>query len=372
LPPDRPKPLLLGFYLPQFHAIPENDQFWGKGFTEWRQIACGVSRFPGHYQPRIPRDLGFYELNNLDTFRAQADLAKAAGIQAFAFYYYWFNGKRVLERPLDTLLASSVDMPLLIIWANENWTRTWDGSETEVLLRQDYRRQDEDFLLEDLARHFLDHRYIRIAGRPLFVIYNPESIPEPASTIDRWRGIFATRYGCEPLIFMAQTFGARDPRRYACDGAIEFPPHKTAEKLARRLTPDAYSPGCASQILSYDDFVDASLNEEPPPYHLIKTAVPSWDNEARRPNRSLTLEHLSPAKYQAWLRRLILRAIEKPILGTPIVAINAWNEWAEGAYLEPDVYYGSSFLNATARAYVSAIAAHASAQSDHINRGNGR
>ena len=263
-------------------------------------------------------------------------------------------------------------MPLLIIWANENWTRTWDGSESEVLLRQDYRRQDEDILLKDLARHFLDHRYIRIAGRPLFVIYNPKSIPEPASTIDRWRRIFATRYGFEPLIFMAQTFGARDPRHYACDGALEFPPHKTAEKLAPRLTPDAYSPGYTSHVHRYDDFVDASLNEEPPVYHLIKTAVPSWDNEARRRNRSLTLEHLSPAKYQAWLRTLILRAIEKPILGTPIVAINAWNEWAEAAYLEPDVYYGSSFLNATARAYVSALADHASAQSDDINRGHRR
>jgi hypothetical protein len=372
VPPDRPKPLLLAFYLTQFHAIPENDQFWGKGFTEWRQIARGVSRFPGHYQPRIPRDLGFYELNNLNTFRVQADLAKAAGIHAFAFYYYWFNGKRVLEKPLDMLLASRVDMPFMILWSNENWTRTWDGSESEVLLRQDYRRQDEDALLKDLARHFLDDRYIRIAGRPLFVIYNPESIPEPASSIDRWRRILATRYGLEPLFFMAQTFGARDPRHYACDGAIEFPPHKTAEKLVGRLMPDAYTQGCRSQIIRYDDFVGASLNEEPPVYHLIKTAVPSWDNEARRPNRSLTLEHLSPAKYQAWLKRLILHAIEKPILGTPIVAINAWNEWAEAAYLEPDVYYGSSFLNATARAYVSALAQHASAQSDDINRGHGR
>jgi hypothetical protein len=358
---DVPRPLLLAFYLPQYHAIPENDQFWGKGFTEWRQIARGASRFPGHYQPRIPRDLGFYDLSSLSTLRAQAELAKGAGIQAFAYYYYWFNGKRVLEKPLNMLLESDLEMPFMILWANENWTRTWDGSEHEVLLKQDYRREDEDALLKDLSRHFLDARYVRVAGRPLFCIYNPDSIPEPVTTIGRWRKILGSRCAIEPLIFMAQTFGARDPREFGCDGALEFPPHKTAEKLVGRLTPDAYSPGYSSQILAYDDFVDTSLNEVTPEYPLIKTAVPSWDNESRRPNRSLTLEGLSPAKYQAWLRSLLLRAIDKTILGTPIVAINAWNEWAEAAYLEPDVYYGASYLNATARAYVSAVNDYASA-----------
>jgi hypothetical protein len=163
------------------------------------------------------------------------------------------------------------------------------------------------------------------------------------------------RYGLEPLIFMAQTFGARDPQQYGFDGAMEFPPHKTAEKMVGRLAPDAYAPGFIGQVLNYDDFVAESLKELPPGYDLIKTAVPSWDNESRRPNRSLTLEKLSPEKYQAWLRTLIERAIERPIRGTPIVAINAWNEWAEAAYLEPDVHYGSSYLNATARAYVTAV-----------------
>ena len=188
-----PVPLLLAFYLPQFHAIPENDQFWGKGFTEWRQLPRGVSRFPGHYQPRIPRDLGFYDLNNLDVLRAQADLAKAAGIHAFGFYYYWFNRRRVLAKPLELLLASDLDMPFMIIWANENWTRTWDGSESEILLQQDYDLQDEDSLLQDLARHFQDHRYFCIDGRPLFVIYNPKSIPDNVATIARWRNILALR-----------------------------------------------------------------------------------------------------------------------------------------------------------------------------------
>jgi hypothetical protein len=351
------QPLLMAFYLPQFHAVPVNDINWGKGFTEWRQVARGVSRFPGHYQPRMPRDLGFYDLNNPSVMRAQAALAKAAGVQAFAFYYYWFNGERVLEKPLDMLLASDLDMPFLLVWANENWTRAWDGSEAEVLLRQDYRSEDEGALLKDFARHFFDDRYVQINGQPLFIIYNPESIPDSTKTIGRWRNILSSQYGLKPLIFVAQTFGARDPEKYGCDGAIEFPPHKTAERLEGRLIPDAYAPGCASQIIRYEDFVEASLGEADTHFPLIKTAVPSWDNEARRPNRSLTLECSSPAKYQAWLHELILRALRKPVYGVPMVAINAWNEWAEAAYLEPDVYYGASYLNATARAYASATRA---------------
>jgi hypothetical protein len=355
LPSESLRPMLMAFYLPQFHPIPENNQFWGTGFTEWRQLTRGVSRFPGHYQPRIPRDLGFYDLTQLDTLRAQTALAKAAGVNAFSYYYYWFNGKRLLERPLDMLLGSDVDMPFTILWANENWTRTWDGSESEVLVRQDYRQEDESALLADLARHFVDARYIRLNGRPLFFIYNPANIPDTLATVKRWRGILAKNYAVEPLFFMAQTFGARDPKDYGFDGAMEFPPHKTAERLVGRLTPDAYSTEYRGHLIAYDDFVAASLAEQEVDYHLIKTAVPSWDNESRRPNRGLTLEGLSPAKYEAWLRELLLRAIKRPIGGTPIVAINAWNEWAEAAYLEPDVHYGASYLNATARAYASVL-----------------
>ena len=357
-PTDGPKPLLLAFYLPQFHAIPENDQFWGTGFTEWRQLPRGVSRFPGHYQPRIPRDLGFYDLSDLNALKAQCQLATAAGIQAFTFYYYWFNGRRVLEKPLNRLLDSDVNMPFMILWANENWTRTWDGSETELLLKQDYDLKDEPALLDDLARHFLDPRYVRIGGRPLFVIYNPEKIPDAPTTVARWREGLKARCRVEPLIFMAQTFGARDPGEYGFDGALEFPPHKTAENLVTRFRPDAYSSDYDGMLVAYDKFVAASLNEPDKDYPLIKTVVPSWDNEARRPNRGLTLTGLSPSKYEHWLRTLIVRAMQKPILGTPIVAINAWNEWAEAAYLEPDVYYGASFLNATARAYQAAVTGH--------------
>ena len=349
------EPWLIAFYLPQFHAIEANDRFWGKGFTEWRQLPRGISRYPGHYQPRTPRDLGFYNLLTSEALERQFAMAKAAGVTAFAYYYYWFNGTRVLEKPLDNLMASDLDVPFMIIWANENWTRTWDGSESSVLLRQDYRESDDEALVADLARHFADPRYIRIDNRPFFVIYNPGNVPDAAETIDRWRGLLRTQHGLDPLIFMTQTFGRRDPAIFGLDGAMEFPPHKLTDVLPGRRTPDAYSSSFTGRVIDYEDFAMASLSEPAQDFPLVKTAVPSWDNECRRPNRGLSLEGTSPRKYEAWLRALYIKAMQRPILGQPIVAVNAWNEWAEGAYLEPDVHFGAAYLNATARARRSAL-----------------
>lgn len=350
------KPLVFAYYLPQFHPIPENDQFWGTGFTEWRQLARAMPRFPGHYQPRIPRDLGFYSLTDPTALPRQAALAKAMGVGAFCYYYYWFNGRRVLERPLDAHMTSNIDMPFMIMWANENWTKTWDGSESSVLLRQDYLREDEDALLADLARHFHDPRYVRVGGRPLFFLYNPRHLPDAPETIARWRAELRDRHSVDPLIFMAQTFEMRDPLPYGLDGAVEFPPHKLSNAQPGRATPDAYSEDFTGRVIAYDDFVAASLGEEvTTDYPLIKTIVPSWDNDSRRPGRGLTLEGVSPAKYQSWLQGLIEQAIDYPVEGVPLVAVNAWNEWAEAAYLEPDVYFGAAFLNATARALTTAV-----------------
>ncbi len=351
-------PLVFAFYLPQFHPIPENDIFWGKGFTEWRQLSRALPRFPGHYQPRTPRDLGFYTLGGEDILRQQARMALHAGIGAFCYYYYWFNGHRVLELPINTHLRSEVEMPFLLMWANENWTKTWDGLESNVLLQQDYRQEDEDPLLADLARHFNDPRYLRIAGRPLFIVYNMRQVPTPALTLDRWRRKWREKFQLEPLIFMAQAFDAIDPHAFGCDGAVEFPPHKLAVPHAGRATPDAYSPEFSGRVIAYKDFVNTSTSEPDPQFPLIKTAVPSWDNDARRPNRGFVLEHASPKKYQDWLATLVEKALDQTIHGVPIVAVNAWNEWAEAAYLEPDVHFGSAYLNATARGIADGIHRH--------------
>jgi hypothetical protein len=188
---------LLAFYLPQFHSFPENDEWWGKGFTEWTNLARGLPRFKGHYQPRIPRDLGFYNLGEHDgteTIRRQASMAQQGGVFGFVFYYYWFNGKRLLHGPLERLLQDpSIDFPFALMWANENWTRRWDGAESAVLISQDYRPEDDEQMLTDFVRHFKDRRYIRIGGRPLLIVYRPGIIPGGKETIARWRAICGQR-----------------------------------------------------------------------------------------------------------------------------------------------------------------------------------
>ena len=350
---------LLAFYLPQFHTIAENDKFWGKGFTEWRQIPRGLPRFPDHYQPRIPRDLGFYDLTDINVMSRQIDMAKTSGIYGFGFYYYWFNGQRVLQKPIEQFLgAQHLSMPFFIIWANENWTKTWDGMTSNVLLYQDYRPEDERALLADIAKHFRDGRYINIDGRPLFVIYKPSDVPDPKVTFERWREIWRTEFGVNPLIFMAQTFGYNDPLPFGLDGALEFPPHKLTQHLHGRSTPDAFDPSFGGRVIRYDDLAQTSLAEAAPPYPLIKTIVPSWDNDARRPMRGLTLEYCSPKKYEAWLAQLIVQTEKNNVFGERFVAINAWNEWAEGAYLEPDVHFGAAYLNATSRALRPTVSKH--------------
>jgi len=353
LPPSaRPRAKILANYLTQFHALPDNDKWWGAGFTEWTNVARGIPRFKDHYQPRIPRDLGFYSLDHVEIMRKQAVLARAAGVYGFLFYYYWFNGKRLLEKPLEQFLRTrDIDMPFCLMWANENWTRRWDGMESEVLISQDYLGVDEEALLNDYARHFRDPRYIRLQGRPLLMIYRPSLIPDTAKTIARWRHLFADRFGEHPIIVMSQSFDEYDPRVHGMDGAIEFPPHKVTKEIANinqhvQCLDDTFS----GQVYRFDDVVKYSLDEAIPEFPLIKTAVPSWDNDPRLQGTGLVIHGSTPARYESWLSALVESAQRHPFFGEPIVCINAWNEWCEGAYLEPDLHFGSAYLNATGRA----------------------
>lgn len=345
---------LIAFYLPQFHPFPENDDWWGTGFTEWTNLSRGNPRFEGHYQPRVPRDLGFYDLRDLSVMRRQVELALAAGLHGFCFYYYNFNGKRLLHGPVEAFLDTpDIDFPFCIIWANENWSRRWDGSESEILIRQDYRPEDAAGLIDDLARHFKDPRYIRVGGRPLFFIYRAGIIPHPRETISHWRDLFRERHGEDPLFFLAQTFTDHDPGRFGLDGALEFPPHKILSEVhPSNPKIEFFDHGFAGYVYQYDEVVEASLGVPKPDFPLIKTAFPSWDNDARRQGRGVTVTGSTPRKYQRWLEQLVASARQNPVAGEPFVFINAWNEWAEGAYLEPDIHYGSAYLNATARAVI--------------------
>jgi Glycosyltransferase WbsX len=348
-----PRAKLVAFYLPQFHTIPENDKWWGAGFSEWRNLARGVPRFVGHYQPRIPRDLGFYDLSDKDVLPRQIELAKGAGIHGFCFYYYYFDGRRILEKPMERYLGdASLAFPFCLIWTNENWTRRWDGFESSVLLRQRHDPNYESQLLADLARHFVDPRYLRVQGRPLFMIYRPGIIPDVQARLDHWRRWFEKECGFVPWLLMVQGFGDFDPRRYGFDGAIEFPPHKIVEDPLVDLRELAIlDPHFQARVVSYEQVIERSLSEPPPKeFPLIKALCPDWDNDSRRQGAGLTLRGSSPKAYERWLRELADRAIARPFAGEPLVFVNAWNEWAEAAYLEPDVFYGAAYLNATARA----------------------
>jgi glycosyltransferase involved in cell wall biosynthesis len=344
--------LVLAFYLPQFHPLPENDAWWGDGFTEWTNTSRALPRFAGHYQPRIPRDLGHYRLDDPATLRRQVKLARGAGLGGFAFYFYWFDGKRLLDRPLEALLADrGIDFPFCLIWANENWSRRWDGSDDEVLIAQTYRQADEAALIGAFARHFADPRYIRLQGRPLLMIYRAGLIPDAAASLARWRARFRTDHGEDPILVMAQSFGEEDPRRFGLDGAVEFPPHKLVRGLpAINARLDLLDHEFDAQVYAYDDLAEAGGAAPEPAYPLLRTALPGWDNDARRQGRGMVLHGATPARYQAWLDQLIGAARARPFFGTPMVCVNAWNEWAEGAYLEPDQHFGAAFLNATGRA----------------------
>jgi glycosyltransferase involved in cell wall biosynthesis len=349
-------PKIVALYLPQFHAIPENDRWWGAGFTEWHNIARGVPRFEGHIQPHIPRDLGFYTLEGTSTLRRQIELARHSGVHGFCFYYYNFNGHRLLERPLEAFLDDKqIDFPFCIMWANENWSRRWDGSEKEVLIRQDYFREDLPELIDDIARHMKDPRYMRNAeGRPLFFIYRADVISDAQDTIADWRDRFRSVHGLNPLIIMSQSFGVHDPRPFGFDGAIEFPPHKLAAALPL-LNPSLriWDPDFSGVVRDYAGVVRESLAVSTPAYPIIKTAIPSWDNDARRQGKGMVIANSTPRAFEDWMRSLLRNSATNKFHGESLVFVNAWNEWCEGAYLEPDTHFGFAYLNALGRALKS-------------------
>jgi hypothetical protein len=348
----RPRVKALAYYLPQFHEIPENNEWWGRGFTEWTNVARGAPRFVGHYQPRIPRDLGFYSLTDRAVLKRQAETARAAGIHGFCFYYYWFGGRRLLEKPLEGFLRSpEIDIDYCLMWANEPWTRRWDGAEEHVLMSQNYDKDEGEAFVDALVRHFQDHRYIRIGGRPLFLVYKPDRIPDAGERFARWREQFRRRHGEEPLIFLAQTRRDIDPASYGLDGAIGFPPHGlTAESIVDRRNLNILDRDFHGSVHSYETMMRNALSEPTHPFPLIPAVMPGWDNDARRPGGGMVVHGASPEKYEEWLDHAARYALDHPVFGESFVAINAWNEWAEAAYLEPDIYYGAAYLNATARA----------------------
>jgi len=336
----------IAFYLPQFHPIPENDAWWGKGFTEWTNVSKAQPQFLGHYQPHLPGELGFYDLRLPGIMHQQVELAKKYGIAAFCFHYYWFGGKRLLELPINNFLADpSLNLDFCFCWANENWSRRWDGLESDILMEQKHSPEDDIAFIEAMVPAFSDPRYIRIHGKPLLIVYRVSLLPDAPATATRWRKR-AKEMGFPGLYLVAaRSFEITDPRPFGFDAAVEFPPHQvSASEISRNLK--IVNPDYCGKIYDYAELAERYGQQSETKFVNFKTVMPSWDNEARKPGAGHTFAGALPETYAKWLTI----AAQATLLHSPeerLLFINAWNEWGEGAHLEPDRHYGYAYLHAT-------------------------
>ena len=342
---------LLAWYLPQFHPIAENNIAWRAGFTEWSAVASASPRFSEHYQPRLPGALGFYDLRRKETMQEQIDLAKHAGVYGFILHHYWFNGRGVLRAPLENLRKTpDLDVPFCLCWANESWTRRWDGSTQDVIIEQHHSALDDLDFLRDISWALRDKRYIRFQGKPMLGIYRPGLLPDVSATLQRWRDSCIAEGIGEIFLFSVLSFENTPSlsKQFGFDGTIEFPPFGISTKnIASRIKDIDYS----GAVYSYKDAKEYFIKNTSRPSCTaqFRGVMPGWDNSARSDTGKLFVE-ASPEEYRSWLINALELTQEDVYPGEKYIAINAWNEWAEGAYLEPDADQGFALLNATSQA----------------------
>ena len=337
----------IAFHLPQYHPIRENDEWWGKGFTEWTNVTKAQPQFPGHYQPHLPSDLGFYDLRLPDVRKAQAELAREHGIHGFCYYHYWFGGKLLLEKPLHDMLESrEPDFPFCLCWANEPWTRAWDGRSGHVLAEQHYGEEDDRKHIQYLTKFFQDPRYIRVKNKPLLLIYRANHMPDPFKAAKVMRDE-ARKLGIGELyLCRVESFPNEhtDPHLIGFDASVEFQPDWTnlGDKDPNPIFGDHV-------VRDYQKMADRMMAKVKPPYKRFPCVTPAWDNASRRKTNATIFVNSTPAAYENWL----CHAISKCETDNPddrIVFINAWNEWGEGCHLEPDQVHGRAYLEATRNA----------------------
>lgn len=343
------KPRLIAFFLTQFHPIPENDAWWGKGFTEWTNVTKARPLFDGHDQPHLPTDFGFCDLRVRATRHDQIRLAKEYGIDGFCYHYYWFSGTRLLYQPLDDMLADpESDMPFCLCWANENWTRRWDAAEHEILIAQRYLPDDDLNFIKSLEPFFADPRYIRLDGRPFLIVYRPQHLPDARKTAALWREYCRTTGIGEIHLCAALTHGNEDYAQFGFDSGVEFPPHNAkCPNVAHRIPFHAPFRGYA---VEYAEIATAYLERRYTHANVFRSVFPSWDNTARTGDRATLVLNSSPENYEYWLAQTIKRTRENFPDQERLVFINAWNEWAEGCHLEPDRKHRRGYLEATLKA----------------------
>jgi len=350
--PDPLPATLVAFYLPQFHTIPENDAWWGKGFTEWRNVTRALPQFEGHYQPKLPGDLGFYDLRNVEVMHEQARLAREYGISAFCFYFYWFGGKTLLETPLRNWLNDkTIDLKFCLCWANEKWTRTWDGRGNEILIDQQHSPEDDLAFIEHVAEYMRDPRYLRVDGKPVLLVYRPGLLPDPRESTSRWRTWCEDHgIGAVHLVYV-QSFDRSPSSALGFDAATQFPPNFFE---AREVTAEQQliSPAYHGNISDWRD-LSAAAAAAATDTTVYRGVATGWDNEARRPGRGRTFVNSFPSVYRSWLESAMTQHVGT-IAHNPLVFINAWNEWAEGAMLEPCARRGYALLSSTRNALMTA------------------
>lgn len=340
----------VAFYLPQFHQFKENDEWWGEGFTEWTNTKKSKPHFEGHYQPREPHDdIGYYKLDNIETIKSQVSLAKKHGVYGFCFYYYWFSGKRLMEKPVDMLLEHpEIDFPFCLCWANENWTRTWDGSENKILIKQDYSDEDNYKFIYDLKKYIDDKRYIRLDGKPIIMIYNPTQIPDLQKLISEWRKC-ARDIGIGELYIMTKDDLACDDFKNMefADAEFDFVPNGMGHPSC--VVTGLDTPKAFDYTQMVDDIEHLYVEHFPlKPFYYSCTM--GWDNSARRKENYRIYYRYSLTAFYKWLRIIIKQTRLRNPSDRRFVFINAWNEWAEGTYLEPDKKYGYANINTLSRA----------------------
>jgi lipopolysaccharide biosynthesis protein len=351
-PDHPPRARALAFYLPQFHPIPENDEWWGPGFSEWTNAARARPLFPGHRQPHLPRDLGFYDLRLAESREAQAALARDHGVEAFCYWHYWFAGRRILERPYTEMLATGrPSLPFCLAWANQTWSGIWYGDSDRILIEQTYPGAEDDRRhFDHLLPAFRDDRYLRVEGKPLFYLFRPELHPEPAAFVDRWQSM-AAEAGLGGLYLVAEVSdllggGPKylDVERDGFDAGVymRIPAEVTrASTLRMRLE---------RKLLRWPErYRYARGPAAPPPAfgnaELHPCVYPNWDNTPRSGRAGLVVTGSSPAAFGEHARLAVESLARRP-LERRLLFVKSWNEWAEGNYLEPDLEHGLGYLEA--------------------------